>query len=52
MDKIKYLGQIIDNKGRRPDPARATAIKDMLAPENVSTLQSFRGLTSYYQVFL
>ena len=52
MNKIKYLGHIIDKDGRRPDPERATAIKDMLAPDNVTTLQSFLGLANYYQSFV
>ena len=52
MNKIKYLGHIIDKDGRRPDPERATAIKDMPAPDNVTTLQSFLGLANYYQSFI
>ena len=47
MEKIKYLKHIIDRDDRRPDPERTTTIKDMPAPENVSTLQSFLGLTNY-----
>ena len=38
MNKIKYLGHMIDKDGRRPDPERATDIKDMPAPDNVMTL--------------
>ena len=41
MNKIKYLGHIINKDGKRPDPERATAIKDMPAPDNVTSLQSF-----------
>ena len=52
MNKIPYLGHIIDKDGRRPDPERATAIKDMPAPDNVTTLQSFLGLAKYYQCFI
>ena len=37
---------------RRLDPERATTIKDMPAPENVSSLQSFLGLVNFYQVFI
>ena len=44
MYKIKYLEHIIDKDRRRPDPERATAIKDMPTPDNVTTLQSFLGL--------
>ena len=47
MEKINYLGHIIDKDGRRPDSERTTAIKDMQASENVSPLQSFLGLTNY-----
>ena len=47
MNKIKYLGYIIDK-----DPERATAIKDMHAPDNVTTLQGFLGRANYYQSFI
>ena len=46
----KYLGHIIEKDGRRPE--RATAIKDMPAPDNVTTLQSFLGFANYYQSFI
>ena len=52
MNKIKYLGHIIDKDGRSPDPERARAIKDMPAPDNVTALQSFLGLANYYQSFI
>ena len=52
MHEIKYLGHIIDKYGRRPDPERAEAIKNMPAPNNVQALQSFLGLANYYQVFI
>ena len=41
MEKIKYLGNIIDKDVRRPNPEQATAIKDIPAPENVFILQFF-----------
>lgn len=50
--KFRYFGQIIDQHRRRPDPERATAIRNMPAPENVSTLQSFLSLANYYNVFI
>ena len=52
MEKIKYLRHIIDKDGRRPDPERAAAIKDMLALDNIASLQSFLGLANYYQIFM
>ena len=47
MNKIKYLRHIIDKDGRRPDSERATAIKDIPAHDNITTLQSFLGLANY-----
>ena len=52
LEEIRYLGHIIDKDGRRPDPERSAAIKNMPAPHNVATLQSFLGLANYYQVFI
>lgn len=48
----KYLGQIIDENGRKPDPARASAIKNMPIPKNKISLQAFLGLANYYNVFV
>ena len=52
MSEIKYLGQIIDSDGRRPDPARAEAIKSMSPPQNVVKLQAFLGLANYYGIYI
>ena len=52
MNKIKYLGHITDKDGRCSDPEKAPAIKDMPAPDNVMTLQSFLGFANYYQSFI
>ena len=38
LAEIKYLGRMINYDCRRPDPDRATAIKDMPAPDNVYLL--------------
>ena len=38
---VKYLGQIVDAKGRRPDPLRSSKIKDMAAPTNVTKSEHF-----------
>ena len=52
MDRIKYLGQIIDKEGRRPDPQRTEAIEKMPAPNSVTKLQSFLGLVQYYAIYI
>ena len=43
---------MINKNGKIPDPAQARAIKDMPAPENVSSLQNFPGLANYHNVFV
>ena len=50
MNKIEYSGQIIDHEGRRPNPKRTEAIKNMPIPDNVTKLQLFLGLANYYKV--
>ena len=52
MNKIKYLGQIIDSDGRKLHPERAEAIKDMPAPDNMAKLQAFLRLVSYYSIYI
>ena len=52
LAEIKYLGNIINKDGRRPDPDRATTIEDMPAPDNVQALQRIIDLANFYQVFI
>ena len=52
LPKIKYLRQIIDEKGRWPDPSRANAIKNMPAIINVLSLKSFLGLANYHSNYI
>ena len=52
LPKIQYLGQVIDEKGRTPDPNQGDVIKYMTAPTNVAALQSFWGLAHYYNSYI
>ena len=52
MTQVKYLGQIINEKGRQPDPERAEAIKGMPSPSNIANLQAFLGLANYYGIYI
>ena len=52
LPKIKYLSHIIDIDGRRPDPERVNAIRNIPAPDNVQALQSFLGRANFYQGFI
>ena len=52
MDRMEYLEQISDQKGRKPDPERAKTIKNMLSQDNVTMLQAFLGQASYYSIYI
>ena len=41
---VKFLGQLIDHKGVRPDPDKVRAIQKMKPPTTVSELRRFLGM--------
>uniref|UniRef100_A0A8R1I4B2 RNA-directed DNA polymerase n=1 Tax=Caenorhabditis japonica TaxID=281687 RepID=A0A8R1I4B2_CAEJA len=50
--EIKFLGFIISQHGRRPDPAKIAAIDQMPAPTDISQLLSFLGMVQFYGSFV
>jgi hypothetical protein len=40
---IKYLGFVVNKDGHPPDPQKITAVADMPAPTNITTLRSLTG---------
>ncbi|EGT45549.1 hypothetical protein CAEBREN_25839 [Caenorhabditis brenneri] len=52
MEEIRFLGFIVDKNGRRPDPEKIAAIKDMPAPKDVTQVKSFLGLIQFYGAFV
>ncbi|EFP09026.1 hypothetical protein CRE_22508 [Caenorhabditis remanei] len=52
MNQIVFLGFIIDEHGRRPDPEKIAAIDKMPPPANVSQLRSFLGMIQFYGNFV
>ncbi|XP_065079965.1 uncharacterized protein K02A2.6-like, partial [Ochlerotatus camptorhynchus] len=48
MQQVKYLGQILDGNGIRPDPEKIASIVSMPPPHDVSTLRSYLGAVNYY----
>ena len=52
LDKIEYLGHIIDAKGLHPTQEKVKAIREAPHPRNVSELCSFLGMITYYSKFL
>ncbi|XP_053698900.1 uncharacterized protein K02A2.6-like [Sabethes cyaneus] len=52
MNQVKYLGQLIDREGIRPDPEKIAAIISMPAPHDVPTLRSYLGAVNYYGKYI
>lgn len=50
--EIKYLGFVLNEKGRKPDPAKTKAISDMPAPRDLSELRAALGMISFYSQFI
>ena len=46
------MRQIIDKNDGEPDSSPANTIKNMPAPTNVSSLQSFLGLANHYSNYI
>ena len=49
---IKYLGQLIDETGVRPDPDKVCATQEMRSPTNVKELRQFLGMVNQLSKFL
>ena len=52
MDRVQYLGYIVDAHDVHVDPAKIQVIHDWLAPTILTQLQSILGLANFYQSFV
>ena len=52
MPQLRYLGNVIDSTGRRPDPAKIEAIRKMPQPTDIAQVRSFLGMLNYYGHFV
>jgi hypothetical protein len=52
MDKVHYIGYIVDQHGVHVDPAKIQVIRDWPTPTTLTELQIFLGLTSFYCRFV
>jgi hypothetical protein len=52
MNRVQYLGYIVDEHGVHVDPSKIQVIRDYLAPATLIELQSFLGLANFYHGFM
>ena len=52
MERVQYLGYIVDKHGVHVDLAKIQAIRDWLTPTNLTELRSFLGLANFYRRFV
>ncbi|XP_033761565.1 uncharacterized protein LOC117343329 [Pecten maximus] len=50
--RVAYLGHIISGEGVSTDPEKIAKVKDWPRPTNLTEVQSFLGLCSYYRRFI
>ena len=48
---IKFLGQVVDGAGIRPDPDKIVAIQEMKPPTNITELRRFIGMANQLTKF-
>jgi len=51
-NSVEVLGHILSDEGLKPVPNKVFAISSWKTPTNVTQLQSFLGLVSYYRKFI
>ena len=50
--RVTFLGHVVSCNGIEADPEKTTAVDEWPTPENLTELQSFLGLASYYRRFI
>ena len=52
IQKVQFLGHVIDSQGIHVDPAKIESIKDWAAPRTATEIRQFLGLAGYYRRFI
>lgn len=49
---ITYLGHVIDEQGRRPDPRKVAVVEKWPQPRDIHEIRSFLGLTNFFRKYI
>ena len=52
LEKIQFLGHVIDRKGIHVDPAKIDTVKNCKSPTSPTKIRQFLGLAGYYRRFI
>ncbi|GJT91246.1 putative reverse transcriptase domain-containing protein [Tanacetum coccineum] len=52
MNRVQFLGHVIDSEGIHVDPAKIESIKDWTSPKSPTEIRQFLGLAGYYRRFI
>ena len=52
IQKVQFLGHVIDSHGIHVDPAKIESIKDWATPRTAMEIRQFLGLAGYYRRFI
>ncbi|MCG8626969.1 MAG: RNA-directed DNA polymerase [Proteobacteria bacterium] len=50
--EVEYLGHVVSSKGLATDPRKVESVKNFPRPQDLRSVRSFLGLTSYYRRFI
>jgi hypothetical protein len=52
MNRVQYMGYIVDENGLHVDPTKIQVIRDCPAPTSLTELRSFLELANFYRWFM
>ncbi|GJT62732.1 putative reverse transcriptase domain-containing protein [Tanacetum coccineum] len=52
MNRVKFLGHVIDSRGIHVDPSKIKSIKDWASPKTPTKIRQLLGLAGYYRRFI
>src|SRR5688572_6161624 len=50
--KMEFLRHVVSGEGIKVDPKKTQTVRDWTAPETITQVRSFLGLTNYYRRFM